>query len=63
MKSRNDLNEYECEELENKLISEGYRKTESSPNKGEYTITSCSGSEEHFGEQERYNVSWQPLNH
>lgn len=63
MESRNDLNEQECEECVNILISESYRKTESSIlDPGEYNITSCSGNEEHFGEQGRYNVNWEPLN-
>ena len=58
MESKNDLNIQQLEELEAKLISEGYTKTESSPNKREYIITSCTGDEEHFGELERYNLSW-----
>ena len=52
MKGENNLSVQQLEELESKLISEGYRKTESSPDKGEYNITSCTGDEEHFGELE-----------
>ncbi|KHE91411.1 hypothetical protein S225a_17130 [Candidatus Brocadiaceae bacterium S225] len=59
MKTESNLNIQQLEKLETKLISEGYRKTESSmPNIREYNITSCTGDEEHFGLQERYNLSW-----
>ena len=62
MESQTNLNIQQLEKYEADLISQSYRKTESFVlNPGEYNITSCTGDEEHFGEQERYNLNWKPL--